>query len=388
MRIKNCFLLFMLLMSSVSLSLANKPVKRVILFTIDGLHWEAPQKTHMPVFNSLIKEGTYIQQSYVILPHHPTIGDYSKYNSCSFPNPVLHQGTLFLSDENKMIQEYFSPKEQTAFVVNTVAYKSVGRGFTTLIMDDLLTDAEVVDQSIQIMKTQHPVFMRIHLQRPGQRGFDISQMDKDSPYYNNIFAKGSPYVAAIENADIQLGRFIHYLKESGKWDETVLIITSDHGQSNIGWHALFDENAWRTPLLFIGAGIAKNRVLPYFEHTDIAPTIMGILGRGIPRINGGGGHFIDAMLINGNKQAAYPEHIKILNNQIKEYGYLKAEMMMKSLSNLRLLNAIALLDNSASGASFYHQDRILEWYKAGTTEQLIQTNNTVLEKMKKLLNDN
>ena len=77
------------------------------------------------------------------------------------------------------------------------------------------------------------------------------------------------------------------------------------------------------------AGIAKNSVLPYFEHTDIAPTIIGILGRDIPQINGGSGHFINAMLINGNKHAPYSEYIKALNSQIKEYSYLKAEMMMK-----------------------------------------------------------
>ena len=141
----------------------------------------------MPVLNDLIRQGTYIEQSYVIIPHHPTVGEYSKFNSCSFPNPVLHEGTLFLSPENKMIQELFSPQQQTAFVVNTTAYKSVGRGFSTLVMDDTFSDAEVVDCAINILETQSPVFTRVHLQRPGQRGYDIARSTPDKPYYRNIF---------------------------------------------------------------------------------------------------------------------------------------------------------------------------------------------------------
>jgi len=268
-----------LTMCSFVISMAQPVEKKVILFMIDGLHWEAPEKLHMPVFNALIEKGTYIQKSYMLLPHHPTIGDYSKFNSCSFPNPVLHQGTIFLKPENKMIQEVFSPEQQTAFVVNTSAYQSVSRGFTTCIMDDTLSDDQVVEQAIEILETQEPIFMRIHLQTPGSKGFEVSQSVSNKSYYRNIFANGSPYIDAVENSDKLLGKFIAFLKKSGAWNETVLIITSDHGQSNIGWHPMFDEDSWMTPLLFVGPGIAQGRRLSYFEHTDLAPTIAGLLGK-------------------------------------------------------------------------------------------------------------
>ena len=71
-----------ILIVSLSFSYSQTP-KRVILFMIDGLHWQAPSKLNMPVFDSLIKEGTYIEKSYMLLPHHPTVGDYSKYNKRS-----------------------------------------------------------------------------------------------------------------------------------------------------------------------------------------------------------------------------------------------------------------------------------------------------------------
>lgn len=357
--------------------------KRVILFGIDGLHWEAPQRLKMPVLNDLINQGTYIEQSYVIIPHHPTVGDYSKFNSCSFPNPVLHEGTLFLSPENKMIQELFSPQQQTAFVVNTVAYKSVGRGFSTLVMDDTLSDADVVDYAINILKTQSPVLMRLHLQRPGQRGYDISQSTPDKPYYRNIFANNSPYVKAIENADTQLGRFVDFLRESGMWNETVLIVTSDHGQSRIGWHPLFDEESWKTPLLFVGNGIARGRKLAYFEHTDLAPTIAGLLGKEWPASDNQAGLFVKEIL-EGSSSTGYtpPTHIKTINQQIKEYNLLKAKLVLLSETDGYFANLVALLENQTFIEPFYHQDRILEWKEAGNLPHLIEANEAVLKIMR------
>lgn len=362
--------------------------KRVILFGIDGLHWEAPRRLKMPTLHHLIEQGTYIEQSYVIIPHHPTVGEYSKFNSCSFPNPVLHEGTLFLSPENMMVQELFSPQQQTAFVVNTTAYKSVGRGFSTLVMDDTFSDAEVVDCAINILKSQAPVLMRVHLQRAGQRGYDISQSTPDKPYYRNIFAPNSPYAEAIENADAQLGRFVDFLKESGMWDETVLIVTSDHGQSHIGWHPLFDEESWKTPLLFVGNGIAEGRQLDYFEHTDLAPTIAGLLGKKWPVSDKQAGIFVKEILKETDMRGYTPRaYVKTINQQIKEFNLLKARFILLSETDGYFANFVALLENETFIEPFYHQDRILNWIEAGTITHLIEANEKVLKIMRNKLSD-
>jgi len=367
---------------------SQTPVQRVILFTIDGLHWEAPQKLNMPAFNRLAKEGTYIRQSYMIIPHHPTIGDYSKYNSCSFPNPILHQGTIFPDIRHKMIQELFSPAQQTVFVVNTVAYVSVGRGFSTCIMDDTLTDAQVVEYSCEVLKNQNPVLMRIHLQKPGQLGYEISQSTSDKPYYRNIFAAHSPYVEAIENADRLLGQFVKFLKDANLWDGTVLVVTSDHGQSRIGWHPLFDEDSWTTPLIFVGNPIAAGRELPYFEHTDLAPTIAGLLGKEGPANDGGAGVFVKQILKNTDVSGYTPaENIKIINRQIREYNFLRARLILLSETDAYYANVVALLDNEAFAKPFAHQDRILDWGKAGNTASLIETNEAVLKQMRMILSE-
>jgi len=372
--------------STLTLTKSQTP-DRVILFMIDGMNWKVPDTLNMPVLNSLIKGGTYIHKSYVIIPHHPTVGDYSKFNSCSFPNPMLHEGTIFIKPENRFLQEAISPKYQTAFIVNTAAYKSVGRGFTTCIMDPTLTDNQVVAQAIEVMKNQDPRFMRVHLQTPGDIGTNISLTGPDKPYFRNIFGKSSPYASAIENADKLLGQFVAYLKTSGKWEHTILIVTSDHGQSIIGWHPLFDEDSWVTPLVFVGPGIAKDRQLPYFELTDLAPTIAWLLGVEAPNNDGGAGKAVKEIM-QKTDPSGYNTlmYIKTINMQIKEFNILHARMILAAEKNRYFSNIIASLENqNLTPEPFYHQDRITDWYKAGTTKHLIEANEKILKQMRKEL---
>jgi hypothetical protein len=342
---------------------------------------------NMPVLNSLIKEGTYVKKSYMIIPHHPTVGDYSLSNSCSFPNPMLHEGTIFLSPKNKMIQEMISPKQQTAFVVNTTAYRSVGRGFSTCIMDNSLTDDQAVQQAIHLLGSQQIRFMRIHLQSPGGIGTNIAMFSEGKPYARNIFGEGSPYIDAIENADRLLGELIDYLKKRGEWESTVLIVTSDHGQSKVGWHPMLDEDSWVTPLVFVGPGIAKGRELPYFEHTDLAPTIARLLGVKAPNTGGGAGKVVEEIMEKRDATSYNPtQYIKIINQQIREYNLLYAQLVLVAEKNNYVANIISSLSNeNLTPEPFYDQDRITEWHRAGSTEHLIEANEAVLHKMKETL---
>jgi hypothetical protein len=386
MKIKN-FLLSIVLMCSISLSsLAQQAsVKRVILFIIDGISIEAPSRLNMPTFNELIKNGTYIPESYVIVPHHPTVGSYSEYNTCSFPNPLIQQGTLFLSPKNKMVQELF-PKGQTALVVNAIDYKSLSRGFSTAIQDVTMSDADVVNASIRILQDQHPVFMRIHLQAPGTRGFEISQSAPDKPYCRNIFGQDSPYVKAIENADKLLGKFISFLKKEKLSDSTVLIVTGDHGENKTGWHSLYNEECWRTPLLFVGADIAQGRRLSYFEQTDIAPTIAGLLGKDGPNHDGASGKFVKEILKDQDASNYHPNmYLKRLDGQIRDFNFLRAELITSGKQDDSYINVAALLENGNFGEPFYSQDRILDWYKAGTIQHLLEVNQKVLDRVRSIM---
>lgn len=366
--------------------LTAKP-QRVIQFIIDGLHWKAPEKLRMPVLNALIPEGVYIRRSYMIVPHHPTVGDYGKLHSSSFPNPVLQEGNLFISPENKMLQELFSPEKVTAFIANTKAYVSVSRGFTINIHNQQLSDTEVVKESIALLRQHDIAYFRIHLQTPGNEGRYLSYTTPDKAYYRNIWGDQSPYVQAIEAADVLLGELIAELKNTDKWDTTLLVVTSDHGQSEQGWHPMIDEDSVVTPLLFTGPSVAKNRKPEYFEHTDITPTIAGIMEIEKPAVNGGSGIFIREVLALAEEGTVkHPGYIRTINRQLNTYNALRARIMIAGETNTYYSSLISYLENELlTPEPFYHQDRFLEWHKAGSTQHLINVNDNILQQMKKEL---
>jgi hypothetical protein len=246
----------------------------------------------------------------------------------------------------------------------------------------------VVSQAIELLKSQDIRFMRVHIQTPGVNGVTIAMNSADKTYSRNIWGNGSPYVSAIENADKLLGQFINYLKESGKWANTVLIVTSDHGQSNVGWHPMMDEDSWSTPLVFAGNGIARGRKLSYFEHTDLAPTIAWLLGVNAPNNGGGAGKPVKE--IEAEYDASHynpPMYIKTINQQIKLYNILNARLVLASEKDNYMANILSsLVNENLTPEPFYHQDRITDWYKAGSTEHLIEANQKILDKMQGLLN--
>lgn len=366
-------------------SLEKKP-ERVIVFLIDGLHWKAPEKLNMPVLNGLISQGTYINQSYMIAPHHPTVGEYGRIHTSSFPNPVLQEGTLFIKSGNKMLQEAFPATDVTAFVTNTRAYLSVSRGFTINIHHPGITDETVVDQSIDLLNRYDIRYFRMHLQTPGNEGRYLTYTSPDRPYYRNIWGAGSPYTASIEKADQLLGRLVAFLKESGKWDSTLLVVTSDQGQSEQGWHPIIEPDSGITPLLFIGPSVAAGRQLPYFEHTDLTPTITGLMNIEPPNNDGGAGRFIEAILSHASADLHHSQYIKRINEQLNEYNALRSRILLAAEKNSYYSSLISYLENELlTPEPFYHQDRFFEWYKAGSTAHLIEVNNQILSQMKEEL---
>lgn len=358
--------------------------ERVIVFLIDGLHWKAPEKLSMPVLNRLVEQGTYIPRSTMILPHHPTVGEYGGMHSSSFPNPVLQAGTLFIGARTCMLQEAFSSGDNSLFIANTKAYLSVSRGFTINIHEPGMRDEEVVDESIGLMQRHAIRYARIHLQTPGNEGRYLSYTSPDKLYYRNIWGKGSPYVRSVEEADRLLGRFIAYLNDSGKWNSTLLIVTSDHGQSERGWHPIIETDSVQTPLLFAGPGIAPGRRLPYFEHTDLSPTIANLMGIDPPNTDGGAGRFINEVLAGTDAGSfKHSRYIEIINRQLNEYNALRARIMIAGEKESYFSSLISYLENELlTPEPFYHQDRFLEWHRAGTTQHLIEVNQRILEQMR------
>jgi len=97
------------------------------------------------------------------------------------------------------------------------------------------------------------------------------------------------YYAMIKLIDDQVGRMIDALEETGQRDNTLIIFTSDHGET-LGDHGLvqkgcrFYEGLVRVPLIFSWPGHVKSGVVTdaLIELRDIAPLLLELVGLDMP----------------------------------------------------------------------------------------------------------
>ena len=100
------------------------------------------------------------------------------------------------------------------------------------------------------------------------------------------------YCGLMSEIDDQLGRVFDYLKETGQWDDTLIVFTCDHGEQAGDHHLLgkigyFDES-YRIPMIIrdpcAEANATRGTIVERFTETiDTMPTILDWLGLDIPR---------------------------------------------------------------------------------------------------------
>ena len=113
------------------------------------------------------------------------------------------------------------------------------------------------------------------------------------------------YDETMAHQDYQLGRFVERLKVEGDWENTLLIVASDHGHpagsfSRFGrelfdpppaeWEgALLDSYRTRIPLMFIWPGhiAAGQRMSEAVSMIDVLPTVLDLVGLAPPAVTQG-----------------------------------------------------------------------------------------------------
>src|SRR5690606_28759093 len=108
-----------------------------------------------------------------------------------------------------------------------------------------------------------------------KRAFGISRKLEDEETRNALHA----YLALCSLLDHNVGRVMEALAGSGAADDTVVIYTSDHGESagahGLWFKRLMNEESVGVPLLLSGPGVPSgNRVGAPVSHVDLFPTIL------------------------------------------------------------------------------------------------------------------
>ncbi len=88
------------------------------------------------------------------------------------------------------------------------------------------------------------------------------------------------YYANTSYFDSKVGEIIRALTEAGQIDNTVIIVTADHGdmlgERGLWYKMNFFEHSARVPLIIAGNGVAKTRPQSPVSLVDILPTMLSI----------------------------------------------------------------------------------------------------------------
>ncbi|MBD3229219.1 MAG: sulfatase-like hydrolase/transferase, partial [Candidatus Lokiarchaeota archaeon] len=89
--------------------------------------------------------------------------------------------------------------------------------------------------------------------------------------------------AEVVFVDEQLGILFDYLKKNNLNQNTLVILTSDHGESldehgiYFDHHGLYDVNI-KVPLVIGHSDLPESRLSGFIQHTDLMPTILDFIG--------------------------------------------------------------------------------------------------------------
>jgi hypothetical protein len=299
--------------------------RRTIIMVIDGLVAGAVERLPLVHMEKLKSEGAYYQELLLPLAAHPRLSKNEENNSlyypwsCSIPNPIMMTGTVFIGQpgiKETMLQYSFKQAgKRTAFLVDSDAYDEIAGGYDNYTRRwDSSDDAPVFPELQKVIEQENPHFIRVHLQSTGGGGY-IDQRNG-----RTIWDSNAEYRRRAIKADLLVSQFVDWLKEKGLWEETVLFICGDHGQTDKGGHPPYQPGGDKTSLLAAGKGIKKGAAFPYAEMTDLAPTIAYLQSVATPKYNQG--RILTEALVNGPATGTDARLQEELNNIMQRHRQL------------------------------------------------------------------
>ena len=262
-----------------------KGVKHVILIGVDGLGANyLARANNIPVMKQLMQTGAYTMHARCVSPSSsadnwaamimgagPELTGYTEWDSKTpeIPSRELDQYGLFPSIFTLL-------REQKSASVSGVIYTWPGIGYLfpkkAVNNDDNANDDSITtDHTVQYIKSAQPDFLFVHFSNVDGAGHNIGW--------------GTPsYDSAIEQVDKNVGIIVQAVKNAGMEDNTVVIITADHGGIKTG-HGGKTNEEMEIPWIIWGKDIKKGEVLTQSIMTfDTAATIAYIFGLKTPQV--------------------------------------------------------------------------------------------------------
>ncbi len=292
---KNMKLITLLaLVLAMSVCKVSAAAKHVILLGIDGWGAYSVPKAHdIPNIRSLMDNGAYTLKKRSVLKSESAINWASMFNGAptemhgytNWGSRVPEIPSAFVNDHNIYPTIYSIMREQmpaaeTGCIMEWDGIKylvdSLAIDYVDVARDYEKDPEQLTRMAVSYIKDKKPAFLAVCWDQIDHTGHAVGH---DTPaYYDNL-----------ADIDRQIGTIIQTLKDCGMYDDTVIIVTSDHGGigRSHGGQTLMEMEV---PFVICGSGIRHGMVITdTVIQYDTAATIAEIFGlqrpqcwRGLP----------------------------------------------------------------------------------------------------------
>ena len=286
---KRVFCLIALSFSMAISAIAARPIaKHVVLIGLDGWGSYSYEKADMPNVKRLASEGTYTLAKRSVLPSSsavnwasmfmgagPEIHGYTEWGSQTPELPsreVSHYGIfpsiwgLFRDAYPDSEMGYIYEWDGMKYFVEMSAFN-----FTKQVSASEENPRGITDAAVNYISNAKPAFVGIIFDRPDHEGHE--------------YGHGSPqYFQTLSMIDSYIGEIIKAVDDAGMTDNTIFIVTSDHGGIDKG-HGGKTMQEMETPFIIAGKGIKRGSIITHsMMQFDVASTLAHIFRISQPQV--------------------------------------------------------------------------------------------------------
>lgn len=261
---------------------AKQRPKHVVLIAFDGLSAIGVRNHPMPNFNRLMEEGAYTLNNRSILPSSsapnwasmfmgvgPELHGYTTWGSKTpeIPPYITNQYGRFPGFYGLLRDTY--PKAECGYIYEWEGMRylvdSVAINYFKHAPQTKADPEGATSFAVNYIKEKKPMYCAVIFEYPDHTGHTYKWESKE-------------YYEKLDELDGYLGQIVKAIEEAGMIDDTVIILTADHGGINTG-HGGITLNEMETPLVFYGKGVKKGfKIKESTMVIDVPATEAWLLG--------------------------------------------------------------------------------------------------------------
>ncbi len=354
--------------SSVSLltdtSAPQKQNLNILLFTVESLSEEAYSNSpYSKMLDEHFPDNLLVDKAYSVSPN-TNQSIYQLYTSCYGNNSSFIN--LQSLTQQGYSTTYITTQETQHFGMNELLKSA---GFNTIYdrfsFPTFTNDYDLLNLEDEIAKKLQSNKAFIHISND-QTHSNYKVIDKQKfNRCNNKETKGR-YFNAVDESLYIINKLLLSLKDKGGLENTLLVITGDHGQSfgELGYYAHSSATInpqVRVPFKLHCSKLAKHHV-EQITLLDIMPTITYLLGQEYPQINVDGINVINnktnyTLLYSDTRAANAPSNASVIIDDIKYYvdTIYNQRLLLDSEDNI--ITDSALTENDIESIVYHALDK-------------------------------